>query len=151
MAAEESACRHLERQGFTVEERNYRVPGGEIDIVARRDGLLVFVEVRSREDGSFGAPEETVGARKRLRIAAAARRYLSAAPPGSWEEARFDVIAIEGSGGRRNAALRGTSTRGGRSSDHAIGSLSNGYRLREKGCPIAAGRTPRLRPANVLR
>lgn len=98
LAAEESACRHLERQGFTVEERNYRAPGGEIDIVARRDGLLVFVEVRSREDGDFGSPEETVGARKRLRIAAAARRYLSAAPPGSWEEARFDVIAIEGSG-----------------------------------------------------
>ncbi len=98
LAAEERACRHLERQGFTVAARNYRVPGGEIDIVARRDGLLVFVEVRSREDASFGSPEETVGARKRLRVAAAARRYISAAPPGSWEEARFDVIAIEGSG-----------------------------------------------------
>jgi len=99
LAAEERACRHLERQGFTVLARNYRVPGGEIDIVARRDGLLVFVEVRSREGASFGSPEETVGPRKRLRIAAAARRYLSGAPPGSWEEARFDVIAIEGSGG----------------------------------------------------
>jgi putative endonuclease len=99
LAAEERACRHLERQGFTVLARNYRVPGGEIDIVARRDALLVFVEVRSREGASFGSPEETVGLRKRLRIAAAARRYLSAAPPGSWEEARFDVIAIEGSGG----------------------------------------------------
>lgn len=104
LMAEERACRHLERQGFAVVERNYRAPGGEIDIVARRDGLLVFAEVRSREGSGFGSPEETVGARKRLRVAAAARRYLSTAPPGSWEEARFDVIAIEGSGG--DAELR---------------------------------------------
>ncbi len=98
LAAEERACRHLEGEGFTVVERNFRVPGGEIDIVARRGDLLVFVEVRSREDAAFGSPEETVGPRKRLRVAAAARRYLSAAPPDSWQEARFDVIAIEGSG-----------------------------------------------------
>lgn len=98
LAAEERACRHLEGEGFAVVERNFRVPGGEIDIVARLDGLLVFVEVRSREGAAFGAPEETVGPRKRLRVAAAARRYLAAAPPDSWQEARFDVIAIEGSG-----------------------------------------------------
>ena len=98
LAAEERACRHLEKEGFTVTARNYRSPGGEIDIVARRDGLLVFVEVRSREDAAFGSPEETVGPRKRLRVASAARRYLAAASPDSWQEARFDVIAIEGSG-----------------------------------------------------
>ena len=104
LAAEERACLHLEREGFAVVERNYRSPGGEIDIVARRDGLLLFVEVRSREGASFGSPEETVGLKKRLRIAAAARRYLSDAPRDSWREARFDVIAIEGSG--ETAALR---------------------------------------------
>jgi putative endonuclease len=104
MAAEERACRHLEREGFIVVERNHRSPGGEIDIVARKGGLLLFVEVRSREDAAFGSPEETVGRKKRLRVAAAARRYLACAPPGSWEEARFDVIAIEGSG--EGAVLR---------------------------------------------
>jgi putative endonuclease len=98
LAAEELACRHLEQDGFSVVARNHRSPAGEIDIVARRDGLLLFVEVRSREDASFGSPEDTVGLKKRLRVSAAARRYLSDAPSGSWDEARFDVIAIEGSG-----------------------------------------------------
>jgi putative endonuclease len=103
-AAEERACRHLDRSGFTIVERNYRTMGGEIDIVARRGDVLVFVEVRSREVPGFGTPEESVTPAKRRRIVAAARRYLSSVPPSSWREARFDVIAIEGSG--EIAALR---------------------------------------------
>lgn len=103
-AAEERACRHLEGSGFTIVERNYRTMGGEIDIVARRGDVLVFVEVRSREVPGFGTPEESVTPAKRRRIVAAARRYLSSVPPSSWREARFDVIAIEGSG--ETAALR---------------------------------------------
>jgi putative endonuclease len=85
-AAEDRACRHLEGAGFTIVERN----------------VLVFVEVRSREDAAFGTPEESVTPAKRRRIVAAARRYLSNVPPSSWREARFDVIAIEGVG---NAAV----------------------------------------------
>jgi len=97
-AAEERACRHLERSGFTVVERNFRTRGGEIDIVARQGDLLVFVEVRSREVPGFGTPEESVTPVKRRRTVAAARRYLSTVPASSWREARFDVIAIEGCG-----------------------------------------------------
>lgn len=97
-AAEERACRHLEAAGFTITERNFRTPGGEIDIVARNEGLIVFVEVRSREEAGFGTPEETVTGAKRRRIVGAARQYLSKVPSSSWREARFDVIAIEGSG-----------------------------------------------------
>jgi putative endonuclease len=103
-AAEERACRHLDRSGFTIVERNYRTRGGEIDIVARKGDLLVFVEVRSREVPGLGTPEESVTPAKRRRIVAAARRYLSDVPPSSWREARFDVIAIDGSGD--DAALR---------------------------------------------
>lgn len=101
-AAEERACRHLEGAGWTILERNYRTRGGEIDIVARMEDLLVFVEVRSRGDAAFGAPEETVTPAKRRRVVAAARRYLATISPSSWREARFDVIAIEGVG---NAAV----------------------------------------------
>ncbi len=101
-AAEERACRHLEGEGVTIVERNFRTKGGEIDIVARKGDLLVFVEVRSREDADFGTPEESVTPAKRRRIVAAARQYLSNVPPSSWREARFDVIAIEGVG---NAAV----------------------------------------------
>jgi putative endonuclease len=89
-AAEDRACRHLERSGFTIVARNVRTSGGEIDIVARKGDALVFVEVRSREDAVTPA--------KRRRIVAAARQYLSKVPPSSWREARFDVIAIEGVG-----------------------------------------------------
>ncbi|HZL97081.1 MAG TPA: YraN family protein [Terriglobales bacterium] len=97
-AAEDRACRHLDRSGFTIVERNFRTPGGEIDIVARKGDVLVFVEVRSREVPGFGTPEESVTLAKRRRIVAAARQYLSKVLPSSWREARFDVIAIEGSG-----------------------------------------------------
>jgi putative endonuclease len=103
-AAEERACRFLEGAGFAIAERNWRGNGGEADIVARKGDLLAFVEVRSREDASFGTPEESVDLAKRRRIVAAAREYLSTIPPGSWREARFDVIAIEGTG--ETAVLR---------------------------------------------
>ncbi|HEX2709944.1 MAG TPA: YraN family protein [Candidatus Deferrimicrobium sp.] len=97
-AAEDRACRHLDRSGFTIVERNFRTRGGEIDIIARKGDVLVFVEVRSREVPDFGTPEESVTPGKRRRIVGAARQYLSKVPPSSWREARFDVIAIEGSG-----------------------------------------------------
>ena len=105
IAAENLACRHLEGEGFHIEKRNHRTSAGEIDIVARKDGLIVFAEVRLREDEEFGNPEETVNQGKRLRVAAAARNYLTdEASPGSWVEARFDVIVIKGSG--ENARLQ---------------------------------------------
>jgi len=97
-AAEERACRHLEASGLAIVEKNYRTKGGEIDIIARKGDVLVFVEVRSREDAGFGTPEESVTSAKRRRIVVTARDYLSKVPPSSWREARFDVIAIEGSG-----------------------------------------------------
>ena len=97
-AAEERACRFLEGAGFRIVERNWRGNGGEADIVARKGDLLVFVEVRSREDSAFGAPEESVDLAKRRRIVRAARHYLSTIPAASWRDARFDVIAIEGAG-----------------------------------------------------
>ena len=104
LAAEALACRHLEDEGFSIVERNHRSRTGEIDIVARKEGLLLFVEVRFRVDAAFGSPEDTVDLKKRIRVAAAARHYLADAPSDSWDEARFDVIVIEGTG--EDATLR---------------------------------------------
>ncbi len=87
-----------------IEARNFRRRGGEIDIVARDGDTLVFIEVRFREEGDFGAPEETVSPVKRRRIVSAARAWLSTISPTSWTEARFDVAAVEGSG--PNAVIR---------------------------------------------
>jgi putative endonuclease len=102
--AERTACAFLEKGGMRVVERNFRARGGEIDIVAREGDILVFVEVRYRNEEEFGAPEETVGLPKRRRIASAAREYLSRIPLSSWAEARFDVVAVVGSG--PDAAIR---------------------------------------------
>jgi len=95
--AEARAAEHLRAAGYTLVTRNYRIKGGEIDLVARDGGVLCFVEVRSRADASHGLPEETIGRTKRRRIARAAEHYLAArrlhdAP------CRFDVVAIDGDG-----------------------------------------------------
>ncbi len=96
--AEEAACAFLVAKGMRIVERNFRARGGEIDIVAREGDDLVFVEVRFRENEEFGSPEETVGFGKRRRIVSPARTYLARIPPSSWKEARFDVVAVVGTG-----------------------------------------------------
>jgi putative endonuclease len=96
--AEAAACAFLEDRGMRIVERNFRARGGEIDLVAREGDVLVFVEVRFREGEEFGAPEETVGPAKRRKIVSAAREYLVRIPWNSWKEARFDVIAVIGTG-----------------------------------------------------
>jgi putative endonuclease len=94
-AAEERACRLLTAEGYDIVERNYRCAVGEIDLVARQGGDLVFVEVRSRADGDHGSAAATVGAVKQRRVARAAEFYLSERAP-RFDTCRFDVVAITG-------------------------------------------------------
>lgn len=92
--AEDAAWSYLQQQGLQLVERNYRVRGGEIDIIARLpDGMLVFVEVRARASAAFGGAAGSVDARKQGRILLAARHYLMRFP--SEVPCRFDVVAIE--------------------------------------------------------
>ena len=94
--AEESACRELQRRGLRVLQRNYRVRGGEIDIVAQDGGTLVFVEVRRRSHAGWGGAAASVDARKRIRIVHAARHYLARAGAEVAAMAcRFDVVAFD--------------------------------------------------------
>lgn len=93
-AAEEAAARFLERNGLAIVARNYRTRMGEIDLVALEGATLVFVEVRMRSCDRFGGGAESIGWRKRSRIEAAARQYLSRLrrePP-----CRFDVVTLDG-------------------------------------------------------
>ena len=73
--------------------RKHRCPRGEVDLIAERGELLVFVEVRTRATSLFGGPEETVGASKQKRVVHAARDFLARwrGPP---RDARFDVVAV---------------------------------------------------------
>ena len=75
--AEAMAARFLERQGLAVVARNVRYRLGEIDLVARDGGTLVFVEVRLRRRAAFGGAAASITAAKRARIRAAAELYLA--------------------------------------------------------------------------
>jgi len=90
---EEAAAELLRSQGYRIVAKNHRCRRGEVDLVAERGDLLVFVEVRTRRSSIFGAPEETVDARKQRRVIAAARDYL-ARWRGPERGARFDVVAV---------------------------------------------------------
>ena len=70
------ATKHLEAQGYTVLHRNWRHGHGELDIVACKAELIVFVEVRTRTSDTFGSPEETLSPRKRAKLIATAQAYL---------------------------------------------------------------------------
>ena len=76
--------------------RNYRCRLGEIDLVMRDTDTLVFVEVRRRRSRAFGGGLDSVDARKRARIVAAAEHYLMVNRIGDDRPCRFDVVAIDG-------------------------------------------------------
>jgi putative endonuclease len=91
--AEEWAARLLERRGFAILDRRYRTRAGEIDLVARDGGTIVFIEVKARGSTRCGLPAEAVNHRKRLRMARVAAHYL--ARTGSTETpCRFDVVEV---------------------------------------------------------
>jgi len=91
---EEEACRFLRSLGYAIVARNWRTRFGEIDIVARDEDVLAFIEVKARSGAEFGGPEGAVGWRKRRRMIAAAKGFLAATR--SDLAARFDVVAFEG-------------------------------------------------------
>ncbi len=90
---EEAAARHLEARGWRVVDRRFRAAGYEIDLVVERDGVLAFVEVKTRRAGSVAAPAAAVDWKKRRRIAAAAHVAARRWGRGA-REFRFDVAAV---------------------------------------------------------
>lgn len=89
-AAEEIAARALREKGYTILERNYSNRFGEIDIIARDSGTLVFVEVKAKTGIEFGLPEEMIGPGKLQRIRNMATLYMN----GQSLPCRIDVVAI---------------------------------------------------------
>lgn len=86
-------CRELERRGYAVLARRYRTRLGEIDIVARHAGWVVFVEVKARHDRRFGDPADAVTRQKQRRLAAMAEDYVARHGLGELP-CRFDVAAV---------------------------------------------------------
>lgn len=92
-AAEDAAVALLERNGYRIVARNVRLPGGEIDVIARDGSIVVFVEVKARAGGAFGSAVAAVDARKRSTLRALAADWLQIAAPAA--RARFDVVTFD--------------------------------------------------------
>ena len=74
---EDLAAKYLTQHGYRIIQQNYRASCGEVDIVAKDNDVLVFVEVKTRTGQGFGSPAEAVTYRKRQQISRAALVYLS--------------------------------------------------------------------------
>lgn len=92
-AGEDLAAQFLSARGWMIIDRNVRFREGELDIVAVRDGMIAFVEVKTRRSRAFGPPAEAVTWRKAARIRRLAAQYLSSRH-AYVAEVRFDVIDI---------------------------------------------------------
>lgn len=91
-AAERLALDWLTRRGLRLLERNYRVRGGEIDLICRDGAALVFVEVRLRRNAGFGGAAASLTRSKQQRIILAAQHYLAGKPV---QDCRFDCVLLD--------------------------------------------------------
>ncbi len=94
---EEAAAACLAREGYNILENNYRCKAGEIDLIAREGGYLVFIEVKYRATEGSGFPAQAVDREKQQRIIKAAKWYLTAHGIMPETPVRFDVVGICGS------------------------------------------------------
>jgi putative endonuclease len=92
-AGERAAEEFLRRRRYAILDRNFRCRGGEVDLVALHRGVVVFVEVKTRQSGAAVGPFAAVTPRKQQRIALAARYYL-ARHRLHGRMARFDVVGV---------------------------------------------------------
>lgn len=97
LEGERIASAFLEKRGYEILERNYRCRRGEVDLVARDGGVVVFVEVKARTSDRYGDPELAVDLRKQRKISVAALDYLVRNDLMD-ADARFDVVVIKWEG-----------------------------------------------------
>ena len=97
--SEALAAKHLKKAGYKIVTKNYRTKLGEIDIIAKDRGTLVFVEVKARQSARYGTPKAAVTQTKQRKISMVALAYLKATHQMQ-TAARFDVVSIDYSEGR---------------------------------------------------
>ncbi|GAB3980090.1 YraN family protein [Spirosoma terrae] len=89
---EAAAVRFLQENGYEIVATNYRYQHAEIDLIAKKGKLLVFVEVKTRSNLSYGQPEEFVSYTKAKLVMKAAEHYVFA---HDWlHDIRFDIVAV---------------------------------------------------------
>ena len=99
---ERLAAEYVQKKGMRILEHNYRIRGGEIDLIARKGGVLCFVEVKTRSNLACGLPREYVTAAKQERIRKTAAFYLM--EKGLDCPVRFDVAEVYTDGAHSPAA-----------------------------------------------
>ena len=90
---ENIAATELTRRGCRIIERNFRCRIGEIDIIAEKDGILIFVEVKARRSARFGRPSEAVNWVKQQKIIKTSQSYLLYRKIEN-QPCRFDVVEV---------------------------------------------------------
>lgn len=93
-AGEKWACDFLKKNGYKILERNYRIRGGEIDIVAKDKDTLVFIEVKTRYSHEYGLPVESMTPWKIKFLLKTARFYLQKIGWGD-REYRLDFVSVD--------------------------------------------------------
>jgi putative endonuclease len=91
---EQLAVKYLIKQGYEIILQNFACRSGEIDIIAKEKGYLVFVEVKFRTNISKGFPQEAVDVRKIKKITRTARYYMHSNSIAEDTPCRFDVVTI---------------------------------------------------------
>jgi len=90
---EKEAVAHLKAKGYTILFTNYRNSRREIDIIAKYEETIIFVEVKKRKNATYGSPESFVSLAQKKRICKAAEHFMRME---NWfGEIRFDIISIE--------------------------------------------------------
>ena len=87
---------YLLENEYQILERNFRNRSGEIDLIAKKEGQIHFIEVKYRTTIDFGSPLEAVDFRKQNQIRKVAMYYLMKNKLSEWTPCQFDVIAFEG-------------------------------------------------------
>ncbi len=91
------AAEYMQGCGYKILDRNYRTRSGEIDIIAREGGYIVFAEVKYRKNNAFGTPLEAVDYKKQQKIRRMAHIYLHNERYPENTPVRFDVVGITNS------------------------------------------------------
>jgi putative endonuclease len=89
---EQLAAKYLTNKGYHLISQNFRLPGGEIDLIFEKDGIIVFVEVKLRSNELFGTGEEAVTYFKKRTLLRAARLYLQ--KNGLRRPWRIDLVTL---------------------------------------------------------
>jgi putative endonuclease len=89
---ESLAKAHLEAAGYEIMDENWTHGRAEIDLIAYKDSVIIFTEVKTRTGNGFGEPEDFVDTRKQKLLATAADEYIYLMDHQG--EVRFDIIAI---------------------------------------------------------